>query len=79
MYRKYWIAWLLLLGITLIMVFISQPAILIAGISIKAAIIMLWFMHLKDERWLFTLTILVSIFFCALILYGLIVPDGLAM
>jgi hypothetical protein len=79
MYRKYWTAWFVLLGITVAMLFLADPAILISGISIKAAIILLWFMHLKDERPAFTVTILASIFFCALILFALIAPDGLAM
>lgn len=78
-YRTYWVAWLILLLITVIMLYLSNPVVLIAGISVKAFIILLWFMHLKYERLAFALTIVASIFFCALVLFGLIVPDGLAM
>ena len=78
-YRTYWIAWLILLGLTLTMIFISHPAVLIAGMSIKATIIGLWFMHLKYERPGFTAIIALAIFGTALLLFGLIVPDGMAM
>jgi hypothetical protein len=49
-YRTYWIAWLVLLVITLAMVFIGNPTVLITGMTLKATIIGLWFMHLKYER-----------------------------
>ncbi len=78
-YRTYWLAWLCLLCITLAMLFIGKPAVLIAGMILKASIIGLWFMHLRYERLDFVLCILVGIFVTGLLLFGLIAPDGRAM
>jgi hypothetical protein len=79
MIKTYWFAWLILLVITVTMVFLGSKPVLIAGMSVKAAIILLWFMHLKYERLMFSVGILAAIFFTALLLFGLIVPDGLSM
>jgi len=78
-YSKYWMAWLCLLFITLAMVFIGTPAVLITGMTLKATIIALWFMHLRYERVDFALCIVFGIFATALILFLLIFPDGRAM
>ena len=78
-YRKYWLAWLVLLAITLAMVFIGSPAILLAGMTLKAVIIMLWFMHLRYERLDLLLCVVIGLFATALVLFLLIVPDGKAM
>lgn len=78
-YRTYWLAWLTLLVITLGMVFVQLQAVLVLGMIAKATIIGAWFMHLRYERLEFTIIIMASIFVTALILFGLIVPDGLAM
>ena len=78
-YWTYWKAWLFLLGITLVMLLQLNDAILIVGMSVKAAIIVFWFMHLKKERFDFVLYILAGIFVTALILFFLIMPDGSAM
>lgn len=77
--RVYWIAWFVLLAITVAMVYTHHPAVLLLGMAVKASIIMAWFMHLKYERFEFALGILVSIFATGMILFGLLVPDGLAM
>src|SRR5262245_51761260 len=74
----YFKAWLVLLAITVIMVTIANPTLLIAGICVKAMIIVLWFMHLKYERLDFAVYVLVMLFGCALVLWGLIAPDGMA-
>src|SRR5262245_36594182 len=76
--RIYFKAWLVLLFITVLMVTVANPALLIAGIGVKATIIALWFMHLKYERLDFALYVLVRLFGCALVLWGLIAPDGMA-
>lgn len=76
-YRTYWIAWLVLLGITLAMIFVGNPTVLIAGMSLKAAIICLWFMHLRYEHRDLLLTVLIGLFATAMVLYGLIIPDGM--
>ncbi len=78
-YRKYWFAWLCLLIITLAMVSIGSTPVLLLGITMKAAIICLWFMHLRYERWELTLSVLMGIFATALLLFLLIAPDGRAM
>ena len=78
-YRTYWLAWLCLLVITLAMVFIGNQPVLIAGMSLKAAIIGLWFMHLRYERLDLVLSVALGIFATALILFLLIFPDGRAM
>ena len=65
--------------ITVAMVFVHTPLILIVGMTIKAAIIVFWFMHLRFERKDFALVFILCLFFTALVLFGLIVPDGLAM
>lgn len=78
-YGTYWAAWLLLLGITLAMVLTGHPVVLLGGILLKATIIVLWFMHLRYERLDFTLVIVLGTLLTALVLFGLIVPDGRAM
>jgi caa(3)-type oxidase subunit IV len=78
-YALYWKAWLALLAITVTMVFVGSTPVVVAGIAAKAAIILLWFMHMRYERLDFALFVLVSMFFLALVLFGLIVPDGRAM
>lgn len=78
-YKTYFKAWLVLLAITLTMVVVGSPALLIFGMCAKAAIIALWFMHLRYERIDFTLYVLLGMFATAIILYALTVPDGRAM
>ncbi|MFQ5843574.1 MAG: hypothetical protein ACE5JG_01150 [Planctomycetota bacterium] len=78
-YRSYWRAWVVLLGITLFMVLVTHPPVLLAGMGVKALIITLWFMHLRHERLDFALYVLVGVFLTALVLFGLIAPDGSAM
>ncbi|MCE9583820.1 MAG: hypothetical protein K8T20_15160 [Planctomycetes bacterium] len=52
-YKGYWIAWAILLVLTLVMINIHDRKVLLAGIAIKSFIISLWFMHLKfEKRWL---------------------------
>ena len=78
-YKTYWTAWAVLLVITLVMLFLTNPFVLLLGIGIKAAIICFWFMHLKHESWDLTLTVILGCFITAFILFGLIAPDGAAM
>lgn len=78
-YRPYWIAWLILLGITLVMLFVHQPALLLAGVALKASIICLWYMHLRSERSGLVACIAVGLFANALFLFLLMVPDARAM
>ena len=78
-YTPYWIAWGVLLAITLVMLLLANPVVLGVAILLKASIITLWFMHLRTERWDLTATIVVGALGCALLLFGLLIPDGLAM
>lgn len=77
-YRPYVVAWLVLLAITLAMVASGSPPLLLAGMGAKAAIIALWFMHLRHERLALGLAVAISVVALTLILYGLMIPDGLA-
>ncbi|MBI3268128.1 MAG: hypothetical protein HYZ53_03835 [Planctomycetes bacterium] len=78
-YRTYWRAWGCLLALTLGMVLIGHPAVLLAGMTLKAAIIAFVFMHLKFERAGLVVSVLVGIFATSLVLFLLLIPDGLAM
>lgn len=78
-YGVYVKAWGALLVLTILMVMFAKPAFLIFGMSVKALIICLWFMHLRYERLDFVLYVLLCMFLTALVLFGLIAPDGLAM
>lgn len=77
-YRAYWIAWFVLLALTVTMVFLGNPVVLIGGMAIKAAIIGLVFMHLRFERAGLAIGILLATLGLGLLLFGLIVPDGMA-
>ena len=78
-YGSYWIAWIILLAVTVLMVFVGSPAILLAGIAFKACVILVWFMHLRWERKDLLFMIFVGIFVTAAIMFGLLIPDGKAM
>ena len=78
-YRTYWIAWLFLLILTLVMVVLSSPVVLLAGMTVKAAVILFWFMHLRSERVGLVAAVLAAIFVTGFLLFGLLVPDGRAM
>ena len=78
-HMTYWKAWGALLVITLAMILISHPILIVIGMSIKATIIVLWFMHLKYERFDFILYVLLSTFLTSLVLFGLIATDGYNM
>jgi cytochrome c oxidase subunit IV len=60
------------------MLVVASPVVVLAGISLKAAIICLWFMHLRYERWDFATIIAVFIFATAVFLALLTYPDGAA-
>jgi hypothetical protein len=75
-YRNYWIAWAILLAITLLMLIVGNPLLLIVGITVKASIIALWFMHLKFERRDFLLYVLLGLFATSVVMIWLIYLDG---
>ena len=78
-YGRYMKAWITLLVITVIMVFVHSPTIILIGILAKVSIIAAVFMHLKDETLDFVFIIAFSIVFFSALLFGLMVPDALAM
>ena len=78
-YRTYWIAWLILLGLTLLMVGVSHPAVLLGGIALKSTIIALWFMHLRWERMRLGLAVAIAIVATTLVLFALIAVDAKSM
>ncbi len=78
-YRTYWISWACLLALTIIMIYVPNFWMVLTGITIKAAVISLVFMHLNHERTDFMLTVLLGIFLTSLVLFGLMIPDGIAM
>ncbi|MBI4575942.1 MAG: hypothetical protein HY722_06735 [Planctomycetes bacterium] len=75
-YRAYWVAWGVLLAMTLVMVSLATPALLLAGILTKAAIITLFFMHLRHERLDFALGVALATVLTGLVLFGLIAVDA---
>jgi len=78
-YRTYWIAWLVLLLLTVSMVFIGAKPVMVGGMLVKASIITLLYMHLMPARRRLVWTVLLGIFLTSAVLVTLIVPDGRAM
>lgn len=78
-YRHYWITWVGLLILTLVMVAISSPTLLLIGITIKASVIMWIYMHLKQEHVALVISVVFGIFVTSMILFLLLIPDGMAM
>lgn len=76
-YKTYWIAWVVLLAVTLAMVTVDSRAVLLGGMALKASIIAAWFMHLKYEKPFFVACIALAILATGFLLFGLIAPDGL--
>lgn len=78
-YKTYWMAWLALLALTIVMVFVKSPTMLIIGMLIKASVIAFLFMHLMFEKRDFVILVIASGFVLSLILFGLMIPDGMVM
>lgn len=76
-YRAYWIAWIILLAVTLAMVTVESRAVLLGGMALKASIIAAWYMHLKYEKPFFVACIALGILATGFLLFGLIAPDGI--
>lgn len=75
-YGIYWFAWFVLLALTLLMLAVTKPAVLVAGVVVKATIILLWFMHLKFERLGLALSVVVGVAATMAMLVGLILLDA---
>lgn len=86
-YRTYWIAWAILLTLTIIMVLMeaaqfSRVAIvlvLVVAMLTKATLIGGWFMHLRFERAALVISVVAGTLATAALLFFLLVPDGIAM
>ena len=77
--------WAVLLGLTLIMIAVDRAdlrfgllaAALVAAMLIKASLIAGYFMHLRFEGRLLVWSVVTGLFGLGLILYLLLIPDGL--
>lgn len=86
-YRTYWIAWGILLTLTVIMVLMeaaqfSRVAIvlvLVVAMLTKATLIGGWFMHLRFERAALVISVVAGTLATAALLFFLLVPDGVGM
>lgn len=84
-YRVYAVTWGWLLAITVLeltVVILRVPKLLLATTLIvmallKAALIIAYFMHLRYERLSLVYTVVVPMFFLALVLFTFIAPDAL--
>jgi cytochrome c oxidase subunit 4 len=77
--------WAVLLGLTLVMVAVDRSdlrllylaGLLVAAMLLKAGLIASSFMHLRFEGKLFLWSVVLGLFVLGLILYVLMIPDGL--
>jgi caa(3)-type oxidase subunit IV len=77
--------WAILLGLTLIMVAIDRAelrlallaGVLVTAMMVKASLIAAYFMHLRFEGRLLVWGVVAGLFGLGLILYVLLIPDGL--
>jgi cytochrome c oxidase subunit IV len=85
-YKGYWIIWAILLTATVSMVFIGEShmaeapkaLLLLIGSSIKATLIIFFFMHLRFERLNLILIVLVGIFVTGILMFAVPAYDGSA-
>lgn len=84
-YRTYWSIWGILLVLTLIMIVLdSAPlprgvllVLLVAAMLVKAFLVAGYFMHLRYERLALALGVTLGFLLTGLVLFVLLVPDGL--
>jgi caa(3)-type oxidase subunit IV len=84
MYRTYWIAWGVLLALTVTMVALDRAplphgtfvALMLSAMLVKASLIAAYFMHLRFERWPLVMAVVLGLPINAAILYILIAPDA---
>ncbi len=71
-YGFYWKIWGVLLVLTVVMLYVDLRPVLLAGITVKAALIAMWFMHLKYEfKWFgWTLVLSTALTAAALLLFA---------
>jgi caa(3)-type oxidase subunit IV len=83
-YRGYWLIWIVLLMVTVSMIFIGesemstapQTVLLLLGSSIKASLIIFFYMHLRSERMGLITVVMVGIFITAVLMFVVPAYDG---
>jgi caa(3)-type oxidase subunit IV len=86
-YSFYWKIWGALLMLTLGMIFVDQMdmprtlliLVLLGAMLTKAGLIASFFMHLRYERLFLSLSVFFGLLVNSLVLFVLLVPDGLAI
>jgi caa(3)-type oxidase subunit IV len=86
-YRSYWISWGVLLALTVAMLATETVplyrsialGLLLVAMLIKATVIAAWFMHLRFERAALVVSVVGATVLTAIVLFGLIVPDSIAV
>ncbi len=85
-YRTYWIAWVVLLGLTTLMIGaeaaglprVGTVIVVLTAMVTKVTLIGGWYMHLKFERAALVACVVGGTFATAAFLWFLIVPDGIS-
>lgn len=84
-YKNYWILWIVLLVVTVTMIFIGESdmehgapraMLLLLGSTIKATLIVFYYMHLRSENMGLILTVLVGIFVTGILMFIIPAYDG---
>ena len=83
-YKGYWMIWVVLLVATVTMIFIGeskmstapQVVLLLLGSSIKATLIIFFYMHLRFERMGLIMTVLIGIFVTSLLMFTIPAYDA---
>ena len=83
-YKGYWLLWIVLLVITVTMIFIGdsplskapQAILLLLGASLKASLIIFFYMHLRFENRNLILLVLLGIFLTGILMFVVPAFDG---
>ena len=83
-YKGYWLLWIVLLVITVTMIFIGdsplskapQAILLLLGASLKASLIIFFYMHLRFENRNLILVVLLGIFVTGILMFVVPAFDG---
>ncbi len=83
-YKGYWILWIVLLVVTMTMIAIgdsqlakaSQAVLLLLGSSVKASLIIFFYMHLRFENRNLILLVLIGIFLTGILMFVIPAYDG---
>ena len=83
-YKGYWILWIVLLMLTVTMIFIGESKmsdaprviLLLLGSSLKASLIIFFYMHLRFENRNLILIVLIGIFLTSILMFLVPAYDG---